>query len=106
MKIAKLSGRWTTAADYLVASPRDQVRRKGSDVQRATRYFFHLREAGRLVPDEDGILLRGIEEVRREARRGAKWMIAAAAETNGSSPPKSKIEVRDEAGNMVYELHL
>jgi hypothetical protein len=107
MKVAKLSARpWTTAADYLAVLSSARAKRYARPDSLPTRYFFHLRDSEGLVPDEDGMVLRGMDEVRREAIRGARWIAAAAAESPGQHCANGRIEVQDEAGNIVYELPL
>lgn len=104
MKITRISSRrWTTPADYLVAS---QAKRVARPRPSPARYFFHLRDGGKLVSDQDGMILHGMDEIRQEAIRGAEWIIASATETGGSPPCNSKIEVQDEIGRVVYELQL
>lgn len=40
------------------------------------RYYFHIREGGRRIPDDDGEELPNLEAARAEARLSAQDLIA------------------------------
>ena len=67
------------------------------------RYFFHLRERGGVVPDEEGIELDGVEAARRTAVEGARSLMASDVRT-GKLSLETVIEVEDESGNRLLEL--
>lgn len=67
------------------------------------RYFFHLREEGRLILDEEGRELAGLDGVKAAAVGDARSIIAEAVMT-GSLLLKPIIEVRDGEGRRVLDL--
>jgi hypothetical protein len=67
------------------------------------RYFFHLRESGDIVVDEEGRELPGIAAVEAAARVNARSVIAGEART-GKLPLAACIEVHDDQGQRVLEL--
>jgi hypothetical protein len=67
------------------------------------RYYFHLRENGGYVPDEEGIDLPGREVAIHAAVMGARSLLASGA-MEGRLPLGSILEVEDEHGCRVTEL--
>ena len=67
------------------------------------RYFFHIREGGSLVRDEEGIQLVDDASARAEALRGARSLLSAAV-CEGRLPLDHAIVVADEAGAVLFEL--
>ncbi|HEX9946655.1 MAG TPA: hypothetical protein VGA98_03865 [Allosphingosinicella sp.] len=67
------------------------------------RYFFHLRESGDYVVDEEGRELPDIAAVEAAARLNARSVLAGEAMT-GKLPLAAIIEVRDEQGQPVLDL--
>lgn len=67
------------------------------------RYFFHLRETGNYVVDEEGRELPDIAAVEAAARTNARCVIAGEAMI-GKLPLAAIIEVHDEAGERVLDL--
>ena len=67
------------------------------------RYFFHLRESGDVVVDEEGRELPDIAAVEAAARMNARCVIAGEAMA-GKLPLAACIEVHDERGQPVLEL--
>jgi hypothetical protein len=67
------------------------------------RYFFHLRESGDYVVDEEGRELPDIVAVEAAARLNARSVLAAEA-LAGKLPLAACIEVHDEAGRRVLDL--
>lgn len=63
-------------------------------------YFFHVRSSGGLIPDDLGIELSGLDEVRTEARDGAKGLLKEAIDKD--EPVDDQIfEVTNEDGHVV-----
>jgi hypothetical protein len=67
------------------------------------RYFFHLRENGQYIADEEGLDLPDLRAVESAARTSARSVIAAEAMA-GHIPLRATIEVNDEHGRRVLEL--
>ena len=67
------------------------------------RYYFHLREAGGYIIDEEGLELEALDAVRQAAIEGARCIIAGEALV-GKLPLQAVLEVEDEHGNCVIEL--
>ena len=67
------------------------------------RYFFHLRESGSLILDDEGLELPGIDAVEKAAISAARSVIAAEAMA-GRIALGPVIEVRDESGERVLDL--
>jgi hypothetical protein len=67
------------------------------------RYFFHLRESGEFVVDEEGRDLPDIAAVEAAAKMDARCVISAEAKA-GKLPLAVCIEVHDEQGQRVLDL--
>lgn len=67
------------------------------------RYFFHLRESGSLIVDDEGLELVGIGAVGKAAIAAARSVIAADA-IEGKIALTPVIEVHDENGERVLDL--
>lgn len=67
------------------------------------RYFFHLRESGDYVVDEEGRELPDIAAAEAAARMNARSVIAGEAMA-GKLPLAACIEVDDEQGQRVLDL--
>ena len=67
------------------------------------RYFFHLREDGRFLVDEEGFELKALDAARQAAVEGARSIIAGEA-LLGNLPLRAVLEVADEDGNCVFQL--
>ena len=67
------------------------------------RYFFHLRESGTFVVDDEGLELADRAAVVAAATAGARSVIAAEA-LCGKLPLAASIVVDDETGRRVLEL--
>ena len=67
------------------------------------RCFFHLRETGGYIPDEEGIELPDLAAVRAAAVEGARSTIAHEA-TGGRLPLATVMEVEDEGGVRLFDL--
>lgn len=93
--------RWTKAEDYVHLPAWLQERsRRGSQ-----KYFFHLREGGHFLRDDEGLSLSDLEEAKLEAVRGAK-AILAAHRALGTTCLDSVIEVETEEGERLFDLLL
>lgn len=67
------------------------------------RYHFNLYNSDGLIEDEEGRELRGISEVRAEALRGIRSIIAEEA-MQGRIDLRGRLEVVDEEGRNVLTL--
>ncbi|HEX8400111.1 MAG TPA: hypothetical protein VF628_00240 [Allosphingosinicella sp.] len=67
------------------------------------RYFFHLRESGTYVADEEGLDLPSLKAARLAATASARCVIAGDAMA-GKVPLRAMIEVDDETGARVLDL--
>jgi hypothetical protein len=65
-----------------------------------TRFYFHIREGLRLIPDEEGLDLPNMAAARLEAEASAVDLARAAARyaTCGSA---SAIEITDDSGRCL-----
>jgi hypothetical protein len=68
-----------------------------------TRYYFHIRSAGQITPDEEGIELPGMIEARLEARLSA-GDLAMAAMRGGHGVDGSEIEIADGRGKVLAAI--
>ena len=67
------------------------------------RYFFHVREIGNFIEDEEGRDLPGLEVARAEALKGARSIISDDV-SKGVIDLSSAIEVADSAGAVLLTL--
>ena len=67
------------------------------------RYHFNLRERSGLVEDEEGRELAGMEEVRAEALRGVRSVVAEDV-LQGRVDLSGVLEVVDSEGRSVFSL--
>ena len=66
------------------------------------RYFFHLRDGDRLLPDDDeGEELRDLKAARSYAIRSARELLSQAALNGKAASLRQQIEVLDERGQTV-----
>ena len=66
-------------------------------------YFFHIRTPEALLVDDVGIELRDLEQVRVEAVRGARSMMASSLKA-GHAVDHQVFEICNEAGELVLRL--
>ena len=66
-------------------------------------FYFHLREDGTIVVDEEGIELPDLSAAREEAIAGARSILSDEAK-KGRLPLSFRVEVTDEAGDTVMSL--
>lgn len=69
------------------------------------RYYFHLRDADRLVEDELGMELSGPAEAKAFAEENARDVMAAKVKA-GDILDGESIEVVDQVGEMVAVVAL
>jgi hypothetical protein len=67
------------------------------------RYYFHLRENGVLILDEEGRELSAPNAAREAAKREARALMASEV-LLGKLPLSAALEVQDETGRCVLEL--
>ncbi len=68
------------------------------------RYYFDTHDGDRFIPDEEGVLLDGIEQARAEALKALPDMARDALPNAGSS--EFVVEVRDDAGRKLLRVSL
>ena len=64
------------------------------------RYYFHIREESRIIPDDEGMELSDIQEAWMEANLSADD-IARTACQNGFSTGPCTIEIADQTGRVL-----
>jgi nucleoid-associated protein YgaU len=69
------------------------------------RYFFHLREGDRVLPDHDGSELPNLEAARAEAIQSARELLAAKLKA-GEVVDGQAFEIADESGEVVLTAPL
>jgi hypothetical protein len=69
------------------------------------RFYFHLKSAGELVPDDEGLELPSLDEAKREALQDARELLAEAIKA-GSPKVHEALIIADEAGRTLHELPL
>lgn len=67
------------------------------------RYHFNLHERNGFVRDEEGRQLPGLAEVRAEALKGVRSLIAEDA-IQGRIDLSGKVEVLDSQGRSIFTL--
>lgn len=67
------------------------------------RYFFNVQD-GRDIPDTEGSILAGLDELRKEAVRTAGEMLREGGHTEFWSGAEWRMIVTDEAGLVVLIL--
>jgi hypothetical protein len=74
------------------------------------RFYFDVRENGRTIPDEEGIILPDMEAVQREATQSLIEIARDALRTRGRDGPlELTIEARTDDGpilqaKLVFEM--
>jgi hypothetical protein len=69
------------------------------------RYFFHIRDRGNFIPDEEGMELADLHAARSEATVSAHAMLADAI-ADADDISHQVIEVSDGSGRVLAELAL
>jgi hypothetical protein len=69
------------------------------------RFYFHIREGGKVIADEEGIELPSVEAVRKEALRCARDLLADAIKFGKPTVPEALV-IADEAGQPVEIVQL
>ena len=64
-------------------------------------YFFHIRTAGDLVKDEEGLILRNLVEAREEAISSARDIVTECLRAESPIAVGNAVEVGDEGGAVV-----
>jgi hypothetical protein len=62
------------------------------------RYFFHVRDGGNLIKDEEGVELRSLDEVHREAWEGVR---ASGRRSGFKGSDDRAYEVTDRTGGVI-----
>lgn len=71
-----------------------------------TRYFFHLREGGKLTRDVTGTVLPGLEDAIEHAKRLAFALIDRAGAAGRAILEDTAYEVEEGAGRLALVLPL
>jgi hypothetical protein len=69
------------------------------------RFYFHIREAGRLIPDDEGTDLPDFPAARREALLSARELLAEAIKKDKPEAPDAFV-IADEVGHTLETLSL
>jgi hypothetical protein len=69
------------------------------------KFFFHMKQQGELVTDDEGLDLPSMSEASRAALATARELLAEAIRFGKSNVPEAII-VEDDAGRPVLELKL
>jgi hypothetical protein len=69
------------------------------------RFYFHIREAGRLIPDDEGTDLPDFPAARREALLSARELLAEAIKKDKPEVPDAFV-IADEVGHTLETLSL
>jgi hypothetical protein len=69
------------------------------------RFHFHLRDGDETIFDEEGVDLPDLSAAIREARLGARELIADAVRLDRDRVPNALV-VADQDGNILYTLRL
>ena len=67
------------------------------------RYYFHIVDNGKWVPDEEGGLFATLEEVKHEAVHSAQEL-ASQALSRGESPERICVEVHDSRQAIILAV--
>jgi hypothetical protein len=68
------------------------------------RYYFDIREGDHLAPDEEGLMMRYIDAVQKEAAQSLADMARDAV--SGRMLYRMAIEVRDDTGPVIEVCYL
>lgn len=68
-----------------------------------SRFFFHIRDGLRLVPDEEGTECGDMKAVQDEAQASVRDLARAAVRSCALVAPAS-IEVEDDCGNAIPQV--
>ena len=67
------------------------------------RYYFHIKNEVETIQDEEGLVLRGLDEVREEATESAREMMSDKV-LEGHGPDGRAFVVTDEQGQVVLDF--
>jgi hypothetical protein len=65
------------------------------------RYFFHIRDEGKFIPDDEGIECGTFDAAQEEAQASA-WDLARA----GCSSVSVSVEIADRSGNALGSVRV
>ena len=66
-------------------------------------FHFHIREAGQLIADREGMMLADTDAARHEALRGARSLLSEAV-SEGRLPLADAVVVTDAEGEPIWEI--
>ena len=69
------------------------------------RFYFHLKSAGVVIPDEEGQDLPSLSVAQREALSSARDLLANAIKAGRSELPESFV-IADEEGRVLDTIQL
>jgi len=69
------------------------------------RYFFHVYDEDRMIPDEEGILCEDFAAAKNEAKASA-LDLAQQAIGQGSATASMCVEIHDETGKVLAALNV
>lgn len=67
-------------------------------------FYFHIREQGQLIPDEDGLMLRDLAEARQEAMESCLDLIRNRVHGDHRMDGL-QIEIADASGTVIESVN-
>ena len=68
-------------------------------------FYFHIREQGQLIPDEDGMMLRDLAEARQEATESCLDLIRNRVHGD-HRVDGLRIEIADASGTIIESVNV
>jgi hypothetical protein len=67
------------------------------------QFYFHIREQGQLIPDEDGMMLRDLEAARQEALKSCLDLVRNRLHHRVD---ELRIEIADGGGKVIESVNV
>jgi hypothetical protein len=74
-----------------------------TEIMRMPRYYFHIRDHEKVIPDDEGVDLPGVKAAFDEAQDAAREILATKVR-RGEVIDGHKFEVRDELDKQLFTL--
>jgi hypothetical protein len=68
-------------------------------------FYFHIREQGQLIPDEDGLMLRDLAQARQEAMESCLDLLRNRIHGEHSLDGL-RIEIADASGKIIESVNV
>jgi hypothetical protein len=69
------------------------------------QFYFHIREQGQLIPDEDGMMLRDLEAARQEALKSCLDLVRNRLHGD-HRVDEFRIEIADGGGKIIESVNV